>query len=254
MSQDDALDKADAAFRRGDAAGAEQAITQEWRDLAKAPGDALHILAMVRMAQNNLADAEKFIRGAARAEPTSLRHHIALGHVLSAAGNHAGAVDAYLAAGRIDPKWPGLLIALSRSQYSAGRGAEAERAAREAIEAAPSAEAWDALSSALRAQGKSQDALKAADEALRLDWQHLNAQNSRGAALLQLNRAKEALDAFDAIVARGVEMPVLTMNRGEALEKLGRKAEAKALYDNAERRWPNLPNLQARIATARKRL
>jgi tetratricopeptide (TPR) repeat protein len=233
MSQDDALDKAEAALNRGDAAGAEQAITQEWRDLAKAPGDALHVLAMVRTAQNNLADAEKFIRSAVRAEPKSLRHNIALGHILSAAG---------------------LLIALSRAQYNAGRGADAERAAREEIETAPSAEAWDALSCALRFQGKGQEALKAADEALRLDWQHLNAQNSRGAALLMLNRAKEALEVFDAIAARGVDMPVLVINRGEALEKLGRKADAKALYEDAAQRWANMPNLQARIAEARKRL
>jgi tetratricopeptide (TPR) repeat protein len=251
MSQDDALDKAEAALNRGDAAGAEQAITQEWRDLAKAPGDALHILAMVRMAQNNLADAEKFMRNAVRAEPKSLRHNIALGHILSAANNHAGAVEAYMAAGKIDPKWPGLLIALSRAQYGAGRGADAERAAREAIEAAPSAEAWDALSCALRAQGKGQDALKAADEALRLDWQNLNAQNSRGAALLMLKRSQEALDVFDTIAAQGVEMPVLALNRGEALEQLGRTAEARALYDDAARRWPNLPNLQARLKAKR---
>lgn len=254
MSQDAALEQAEAALNRGDAVAAEQAITKEWRDLAKAPGDAQHIMAMVRMSQNKFADAEKFIRGAVKAEPGSLRHNIALGHVLSAIGNDVGAVEAYAAAAKIDPKWPGIYIALSRANYHAGRGADAERAARQALEAGQSAEAWDALSCALRQQAKGQDALKAADEALRLDWQHLNAQNSRGAALLMLNRAQEALEVFDAIAARGVDMPVLTMNRGEALEKLGRKAEAKALYDDAARRWPSLPNVQARIATARKRL
>lgn len=251
MNQDAVLDQAEAALRRGDAAGAEQAISQQWRDLSKAPGDALHILAMAKMTKNDVAEGERLMRSAVRAEPNSLRHNIALGHILSAAGNPAGAVEAYANAARIDPKWPGIFVALSRANYNAGRGAEAERAARQALEAAPSADAWDALSCALRAQGKSQEALQAAEEAMRLDWQHLNAQNSRGAALLQLNRAQEALDVFDAIAAQGIEMPVLALNRGEALEKLGRNGEARAIYDEAARRWPHLPNLQARLKQRR---
>jgi tetratricopeptide (TPR) repeat protein len=241
MSQDDALEQAEAALKRGDAAGAEQAIAKQWRDLSKAPADALHIMAMARMTQNNFAEGERFMRSAVQSEPNSLRHNIALGHILSAAGKHAEAVDAY---------WAGLSVALAFANYHAGRPAEAERAALEALRT-PTADGFDALSCALRAQGKAQEALEAADEALRIDWQHLNAQNSRGAALLMLKRPKEALDAFDAIAAQGVEMPVLALNRGEALEQLGRSAEARALYDDAARRWPNLPNLQERLKAKR---
>ncbi|MGD9965305.1 MAG: tetratricopeptide repeat protein [Hyphomonadaceae bacterium] len=246
MSQDAALDQAEAALQRGDAAGAEQAIAKQWRDLSKAPGDALHIMAMVRMAQNNVVEGEQYMRSALRAEPNSLRHHIALGHILSAAGKHGEAVDSYTAATRIDPTWPNLYVALAFANYHAGRPLEAERAAMEALKR-PSADGWDVLSCALREQGKGREALQAADEALRLDWRHLNAQNSRGAALLMVNRPKEALDMFDAIAAQGVDMPVLAINRGQALEMLGRQSEARALYEDAARRWPNLPNLQERL-------
>ncbi|MGD9979887.1 MAG: tetratricopeptide repeat protein [Hyphomonadaceae bacterium] len=250
MNQDAALDQAEAALQRGDAAGAEQVITKQWRDLSKAPGDALHIMAMARVTQNDFAGGEKLMRSALNAEPKSLRHNIALGHILSAAGKHAEAVDAYTAASKIDPTWPNIFVALSLALYNAGRPAEAERAAMEALKI-PSADGWDALSCAQRAQGKAQEALQAADEALRIDWRHLNAQNSRGAALLMLNRPKEALDMFDSIAAQGVEMPVLAINRGEALEQLGRHAEARALYDDALRRWPNMPNLQERLEAKR---
>jgi tetratricopeptide (TPR) repeat protein len=250
MSQDAALEQAEAALKRGDAAGAEQAIAKQWRDLSKAPADALHIMAMARMTQNNYAEGETFMRGAVQSEPNSLRHNIALGHILSASGKYAEAVDAYAVAARIDPTWAGINVALAYANYHAGRPAEAERAALEALRT-PTADGFDALSCALRAQGKAQEALEAADEALRIDWQHLNAQNSRGAALLMLKRPKEALDVFDAIAAQGVEMPVLALNRGEALEQLGRSAEARALYDDAARRWPNLPNLQERLKAKR---
>jgi hypothetical protein len=44
------------------------------------------------------------------------------------------------------------------------------------------------------------------------------------------------------------------MNRGAALEALGRNADARLVYEDAARRWPDLPNLQDRVAAARKRV
>jgi tetratricopeptide (TPR) repeat protein len=254
MSQDSILDQADASLARGDAAGAERVLTQAWPDLSKAPADALHILAMVRASERNWEEAERLLRAATRAEPNSLRHHVALGHLLLSVGNFPGAADAYAVAVRIDSTWPGLLEVAADANYRAGRLEEAERIARQAISRSPTPNGWDALSCALRGQGKAQDALNAADEALRLDWGHVNAQNSRGAALLMLNRPQEALETFETLASQGVEAPVLSLNRGAALEALGRKADARAVYDHAAQRWPHMPNLQDRVAAARKRV
>ncbi len=253
MSNDAVLDQAALSVKNGDPAGAERMLSQTWPDIARAPADAQHVMAMVRMAQGRSAESVQLLRSAISAEPTSLRHPIALGHILTEIGDHNGAIEAYTAAARIDQTWPGLLVVLSQAYYITERFADAERVARQA-NAAPASSTWEALSNALRAQGKSQEALTAADEALKLDRQDANAQHAKAAALMALNRPQEALAIFDELLGRGIDLPILAMNRGAALEALGRKADAKAVYEDAGRRWPNLPNLQDRIAAARKRV
>ena len=254
MSNDATLDQAELALNNGGAASAERILTQQWPDMSRATADAQHVMAMVRLAQGRGGEAERLIRSAVSAEPNSLRHLIRMGHILSELGNHSGAVEAYTNAARVDPKWPGVFVVLSQAHYAREQFSDAERAARQAVANAPSAGAFEALSNALRAQGKAQDALSAADDALRLDHQDPNAQHARAAALMQLKRPQEALAIFDELRARGIDLPILQMNRGAALEALGRKADARAVYEEAARRWPDLANLQERVAAARKRV
>lgn len=253
MSQNASLDQAELALNNGDPSGAERVLTQAWPDMTRAPGDAQHIMAMVRMAQGRGGEAERLMRGALNAEPNSLRHHIGLGHILVGLHNDVGALEAFSNAARIDPNWPGILVEISQANYRLERFSDAERVARQA-NATPTAGSWEALSNALRAQNKPQDALAAAEEALRMDWQDANAQHAKAAALMALNRPQDALTIFDDLIGRGIDLPVLSMNRGAALEALGRKADARAVYEEAGRRWPNLPNLQDRVAAARKRV
>lgn len=254
MSNDAIIDQAEMSLNTGDIAGAERALTQQWPDMTRAPSDAQHTMAVVRLAQGRGDEAEALIRAAVKAEPKSLRHNIRLGHILTALSKHSAAVEAYTTASRLDANWPGVFVALSQAFYGAERFGDAERAARQAIAGASSAGAYEALSNALRAQGKGQDALNAADEALRLDWQDPNAQHARAAAMMVLNRPQDALVVFDELIARGIDLPVLQMNRGAALEALGRKDEARVVYEEAARRWPDLPNLQERVAAARQRV
>lgn len=248
MSTEEVLTLAERALAQSDPEAAERALARVWPKLDAAPADALHLLASARAMQKRGDEAVQLMRAAVKAEPNSLRHNIALGHLLSGLGRDGDAADAYAKALSIDAAWPGLSLAFARAAYQAGRHAEAERAARQAVNDAPSADAWDALSNALRALGKGQDALNAAIEALRLDPQHIGALNSQGAALLMLGRAQEALDVFDQLAGGGVQAPVLSLNRGAALEVLGRRQEAIAIYQEAQRRWPNLVNLQQQLA------
>jgi|GEM_PF-1590266 len=253
MSNDAALNLAELSLKNGDPSGAERVLTQTWPDFARAPADAQHTMAMVRMAQGRPADSVRVMRGAVSAEPNALRHHIGLGHILTEIGDHNGAIEAYTAAARIDQTWPGLLVVLSQAYYITERFADAERVARQA-NASPTSSTWEALSNALRAQGKAQEALSAADEALKLNREDPNAAHAKAAALMELKRPQDALAIFDELRSRGIDLPILAMNRGAALEALGRKADAKAAYEEAARRWPNLPHLQDRVAAARKRV
>jgi len=251
MSDDEVLTRAEAHLSMGDTENAERALTAAWRDISRAPGDAQHLMATIRLEQRRVDEAVQLMRGAVRTEPNSLRHHIALGHMLRGAGDAAGAMEAYAAAGRIDPKWPGLLLVYSHAAFDCRKYEEAERAARQLVQETPSVDAWNALSGALRALGKGQEALAAAEEALRLDPHDMPAHNHRGAALLVLNRPQEALDVFDAMEAQGLRAPVLSLNRGAALQMLGRDREASHVYDEAATLWPHYPNLQSQIARRR---
>jgi len=253
MSHEATLDQAELAIKNGDPASAERELTKTWPDMSRAPGEAQHLMAMVRMAQGRAKEAEQLMRGAIKADPTSLRHHIALGHILTEMRNDVGAIEAYNNAARIDATWPGLFVALSQAYYRNGQFDEAEHAGRSAV-ALPNAAGWEALSNAQRAQGKMQEALNSAEEALKIDWQEPNAQHSKAAALMGLGRPQEALAIFDDLFGRGIDLPVLHMNRAAALEALGRSADARAVYEEAARRWPDLPNLQDRVAQARKRV
>ncbi len=252
MESDKVLDEAEQLVRAGNPSAADALLQKSWPDFSRAPADALHMLGMIRSEQRNPREAQRLLLAAVASEPESLRHRIALGHVYFAAGDYAAATDAYDAALRIDREWPGLALAFSQAAYRAGRHAEAERAARHELSRRKTAEAWNVLACALRGLGKGQESLDAALEALQLDYAHIDAKNSRGAALLMLGRAAEALAIFDEIASSGVQAPVLSINRAMALEALGRKVDADAVYEDAAARWPDLPNLQDRIAQRRR--
>lgn len=253
MTDEAIFDSAEAALRNGDVDGAERQLNQQWPDTKRAPAEAQHLMAIVRMSQNRPDEAVGLMRGALSSEP-SLRHAIGLGHMLLELQRYPEAVEAYTSALAIDPNWPGLNDVLSQALYGCERFNDAEAAARRGVKIAPTAVSWEALSNALRAQGKTQEALKAAEEAVKLGPHDHNAKHAKGAALLLLNRPKEALAMFDELVIDGLDLPILQMNRGAALEALGRKADARTVYEDAARRWPSLPNLQARVAAARTRL
>ncbi|MBC7768782.1 MAG: tetratricopeptide repeat protein, partial [Phycisphaerales bacterium] len=168
MDTDQVLSAAEQALARGDVDAGEREITAAWPDISAAPAEARHILGAIRGVQGKLAEGEQLIRSAIADEPQSLRHRIALGHLYAGGDAHGPAAEAYAEALRIDPAWAGLRLSYAIALYKAGRHAEAETAARQAAQEAPSGEAWDTLSCALRAQGKHADALKAAEAALAL--------------------------------------------------------------------------------------
>jgi tetratricopeptide (TPR) repeat protein len=248
MNPDETLSQAERQLAGKDFAGAERTLSEAWPDMTAAPGDAQHALAVVRIAQRRYGEAEQLLRSAAAAEPGSLRHPIALGHLLTGGNHHVAAMEAYAQAMRIDPKWPGLVVVYAQSAYKSGRYDEAEKAARHWIAAEPSAGAYDTLSCALREQGKAQEALAAAEDALRTNPKHMGANHSRAAALLALGRHQEALQLFDALIAAGANAPALYLNRDKALLALKREREAAETFAEGARRFPADDALQQAAA------
>jgi tetratricopeptide (TPR) repeat protein len=88
-------------------------------------------------------------------------------------------------------------------------------------------------------EGKYEEALKAADDALALDVPQLVPliQSNRAGILVMLGRNREAITAADAALSSNENLTtvfsIAYFNKGNALKNLGRIDEAKAAYEKA---------------------
>jgi|CXWL01.1.fsa_nt_gi predicted Zn-dependent protease len=251
MTQEQALREAERLLRTGDVASAERVLASLWPDTGTAPAAVLHLLGLIRRKQNLLAEADVLLRRALAAEPDQARHRVALGDLLLAAGAAGPATDILATALQIDPNFPGARRLFARAALAASRTGDAERAARELLNEAPTAEAWDILSCALRAQDRLEEAVAAGDEALKLHPDASYARHNRACAMLRLGRNEEALQELDSLAASGVEAAPIWLNRGVARLNLTRAEEAETIFADGIRRWPFDVNLQNALANIR---
>jgi tetratricopeptide (TPR) repeat protein len=87
----------------------------------------------------------------------------------------------------------------------------------------------------LRDLGRSEEALVAYEEALRLDSNNAQAHGGRGDTLAQLGRREEALAAYEEALRLAPSYAAVHLNRGNVLRELGRREEALAAYEEALR-------------------
>lgn len=205
-----------------------------------------------RLARNgDLLGAEKTLRAAIAAEPANARYRMALGEFLARIGFPSHAAESFSEALRLDDRLPGARRAQARALLAAGLAQQAEQAARRLLLEAPTADAWDILSCALRQQDKLEESVAAGEAALKLDPNSAPARHNRAISLNRLGRAEEALKEYDSLVARGVSAPALWLNRGAALMSLTRAEESEAAFADGVRRWPFDAGLQNALASTR---
>lgn len=142
-------------------------------------------------------------------------------------------------------------IKQARSALQSGDHRGAEKIARALVAETPSAETFELLASALRAQDRLEEALVAADQAVARDSQSVAALHSRAFILGRLGRFAEALPIYDALAGRGIVQAPLWLNRGMALLGLARDAEAEAMFADGVARWPQDQGLQNALANTR---
>jgi predicted Zn-dependent protease len=251
MAPEVVLREAEGLLRAGDPLAAERKLAVLWADTRNAPGAALHMLGLIRIAQKRHADAERFLRRAAASEPGVARHNAALGDLFAQVGAHAPAIEAYRATLAVDPGYPRARLALARTLLAAGKSSEAEPELRRLLIEAPNADVWDLLARALRQQEKLEQSVAAADEALKLAPGHTAAAHGRATALARIGRNDEAIAVFDELIARGVEAPAVWLQRGVALLNQTRHAEAEAAFADGVKRWPGDAHLHDALAHTR---
>jgi tetratricopeptide (TPR) repeat protein len=91
-------------------------------------------------------------------------------------------------------------------------------------------------------QGKYEEAIKAFDEAIRLDPKYLNAWLNKGNALYLLGNHTEAIQSYDEAIKLGADLAYALCKNGNALSTQGKYDDAIEYYDEAIKQDPNDAN------------
>lgn len=152
--------------------------------------------------RQSYANAERHLRRAVELDPDNPKRYAELARILKNAGRPQAVdavYDAALATSNVDQRW--LLGDRSLHRRQRGDWVGAERDARAALLLAPT-NSWTVknLAYVLYGQGRFDEALKLAEEAIRLDTSDPNARGLLGEIFYQLGRILEAIAAFTEAV------------------------------------------------------
>jgi predicted O-linked N-acetylglucosamine transferase (SPINDLY family) len=189
--------------------------------------DALQMMALIKLAKGEAADALKLIGAAMRGRKPSPQVLLNQGLILNALARHQEALDSFDAALKQKSKFAeahnnrgAALAALNRHQ-------DALDGYRKAIGIKPDyAEAHYNAGSCLRVLGRYDKALTSLDRALALRPNYAKAHNNRGNVLESTNRVAEALECYDKALALDPHFIEARKNRGRVLLGLDRPDDA----------------------------
>jgi tetratricopeptide (TPR) repeat protein len=94
----------------------------------------------------------------------------------------------------------------------------------------------------LYGDGKYYEAIKAFDEAIRLDPEYLNAWLNRGNALYKLDNHTDAIQSYDEAIKLGADLAYVLCKNGDALRTQGKYDDAIKYYDEAIKQDQNDTN------------
>ena len=118
--------------------------------------------------------------------------------------------------------------------YQSGQMIKTEQACRELLQAYPqSLVVMNVLGSALRGQGKLQEAVQTYNRAIQLKPNVADTYANRGNTLKDLGRLDEALQNYDKAIQLKPDFAEAHSNLGATLKELGRLKEAEASYRKA---------------------
>jgi Flp pilus assembly protein TadD len=234
----------------GDAVGAERVLSPVFNQLRSDPS-ALHLMGLIKRAQNQLEAAERHFRSAIAYSLSEGGYYNDLGVVLQAQGKYDEAKRVFRAALALSPKAATARVNLVGCLMAAGELAEAEREARAYIAAEPGAESWTLLGQVQRAQERHEDALTSAQTALKYAPKLRGVRYNYATALDRLGRSKEALDIYEKLARQELDSAELTLNFARALYADGRKKDAEAVAERGVELWPGATALHAVLARMR---
>ncbi|MFT3726601.1 MAG: tetratricopeptide repeat protein [Terricaulis sp.] len=237
-------------LNRGDPVGAERVLSPVFNDLKLDPS-VLHLMGLIKKAQNQLDAAEKHFRAAIAYSFDDGQYYNDLGVVLQARGAYDEAIKFFRAALALAPNAPTVQVNIVQCLIARGDLNQAEAEARNFIAVNPNAEAWTLLSQVQRAMEKNQDALVSAATALRLDPQMRPLKFNHAVALERVGRNKEALEVYERLAAQNLDSPDLALSLARALYQENRKADAEQTLQQGVAQFPNVIALHNHLARIR---
>jgi tetratricopeptide (TPR) repeat protein len=147
------------------------------------------------------------------------------------------------------------LLTAGREWQQAGNLSRAEGAFRELVSVEPeNTEAWQALGSVCRAQGKRGDAVDAFQRAVTHDPQSVQAHNSLGIALLEAGNIEGAAACFERVLELNPGLAAVYNNLGNVYLAQGRKDDALRQYEHAVRLQPEFAEAHGNLGNVLREL
>ncbi len=239
-----------ALLAQGDAAGAEKVLKPVF-DQLRADASVLHLMGLIKRTQNNLEEAERYLRSAVAYSLSEAGYYNDLGVVLQARGAYAEAIRVYRAARALLPHADAVRVNIVRCLLDMGDEAEAEREARAFVQTAPGAESWTLLGQVQRSQERHEDAVASAAEALKHQPRLRALQLNYANALDRAGRGGEALKVYEDMARPGLDSAELALSLARALFIEAKKKEAEAVLEQGVGKWPASLALQSTLARVR---
>lgn len=235
---------------KGDAVGAERVLAPIFQGL-KSDASVLHLMGLIKKAQNRLDEAERYLRSAVAYSLDEGAYYNELGVVLQILGKHEEALKLFRAALALMKGLGAVRANIVHSLMAAGSLEEAEKEARAYVAASPNAESWALLAQVQRALDRNDDALGSTEAALKHGPGQRNLRYAHAVALDKVGRSGEALEIYDALARDGVDTPELALNYVRALYAADQKKEAEQLAERCVGLFPSSIPLHSTLARIR---
>ena len=205
--------------------------------------DALNIIGVITVKENNHIEAINFFKKAQKIRPDNNLINFNLGKALSEIGNDLEAIKYYKIAIRLDKNHLGSWLNFANSLYQLERYDEALTHYDQAIKLKPDyAEAYHNKGNIFRKFKRYDEALSYYDQAIRLKPDYVDAFKNMGNTLHQLKRYEEALNNYNEAIRLKPDDYSAYNNIGITLNQLKRYEEALNNYNKAIRLKPDYPD------------
>jgi len=235
---------------QGDPVGAERVLSPVFNQLKLDPS-VLHLMGLIKQAQNQLEAAERHFRAAIAYSFSQGEYYNDLGVVLQARGAYDEAAKVFRAALALMPGAPIVRVNLVQCLIARGDYAEAEAEARGFIASRPGPDGWSLLAQVQRSMERHEDALASAATALNLAPQERNLRFNHAVALERVGRVKEALEQYQRLALKQIDTPDLALAYARALYADNQKQEAENVLQQSVLQFATVTALHNHLARMR---